>query len=126
MTLIPQRDTQPRANMERLVKWVDKDDTTVTMGILRAPYYIHAVHIHVTEAFDGSGTDTIVVGHSGDTDAFSTATNVESIGVKSPTLGANNGYNGTSYTVDAVLDSTNATTGKALVVLEYWRVPQSP
>lgn len=112
----------------RLQAWITKDSQTVKLGVLKAPYYIARVHVHVTEAFDSDGSDEIRLGDSTDTDRFFTLTDVSSTGVKTPTLGAGNGYNGTSYTVNAqyVNGGSEPTTGKALVIAEFFRVPTSP
>lgn len=91
------------------------------MGVLPAFSYVLRVHIHVTEAFNSDGDDQISVGYDADTDAFATATDVSTTGVKSVTLGTLAGYNATARDVEAyyVNSGTEPTAGKATVVLEY-------
>lgn len=95
------------------------------MGTLPAFSYVLRGHIHVTEAFNSDGTDNISVGYDADTDAFITATNVSTTGVKSVMLGTLAGYNAAARNVEAyyVNGGTEPSTGKATVVLEYVRVP---
>ena len=68
------------------------------------------------------------MGTSGDDDEFFTLTDVSATGVKTPTAGASEGYNDTAKTVIAeyVGQNTDATTGKALVILEYMQVDTEP
>lgn len=98
------------------------------MGALLAGTYLAAAHVHVTEAFNSDGTDTLTVGYDADPDAFVTSVDVSTTGVKSVTLGALSGYNGTARAVEAyyVNSGTEPTTGKALVILEILRVPKQP
>lgn len=112
----------------RLQAWVTKATKTPTMGIIQAPFYFARAHVHVTEAFNSDGTDTLVVGYSTDTDAFVTTVDVSTTGVKSVTLGTLQGYNSTNYTALATYTAggTDPTTGKALVILEFFPVKLSP
>ena len=98
------------------------------MCILPVGAYVMRVHIHVTTAFNDSGTDQIKVGYTGTTEAFATLTDVSSTGVKSVTAGANVGYQTVSVPVNAyyVGQNSNATTGKAIVILEYVLCPPIP
>lgn len=90
-------------------------------------YFVRA-HCHVTQAFNSDGTDEITVGYDADTDAFITAIDVSSTGVKSVTLGALNGYNGTARSVEAyyVNGGSEPSQGKALIILEFFPVPVQP
>lgn len=110
-----------------LVGWLTKDTQTVELGVLRSPRYIMRVHIHCTQAFNSDGTDNITVGYTGTTNAYATATDVATTGVKSVTLGSGVGYDATNRTVTATYANggTEPSTGKALVIVEYLRVPLS-
>lgn len=95
---------------------------TPTLGVLPIGAYVVRVHIHVLTAFNSSGTDTIAVGYSGTVNAYCTATDVSTTGVKSPTLGSGIGYDLTSRTVVATYAQgvADSTTGKAVVIVEYF------
>ncbi len=111
--------------MERLVAWVADDKQTASMGKLPANSVVTTVRIQVTEAFNGSGTDLISVGYSGSATAFATTTDVSTTGIKSPTLGSSAGFNATARDVEAYYTNGGGepTLGKALVILEFYRVP---
>ena len=85
----------------RMQAWITKDSQSVTLGILKTPYYVARVHLDVEEAFDSDAGDEIRLGDSTDPDRFFTLTDVSSTGVKTPTLGVGEGYNSTSFTVVA-------------------------
>jgi len=108
--------------------WVEVADTTITIGTLPVNSYVHAIHLHVTELFNDTGTDQIRLGTSGDDDEFFTLTDVSTTGVKSPVFGVSEGYNSTTKTVVAeyVGQNTDGTTGKAMVILEYMQVDIEP
>ena len=97
------------------------------LGKLPAFSYILNVHVHVVEAFNSDAADTLTVGWTADTDALVTALDVSTTGVKSPTLGANNGYNSSEQEVNAYYTAggSAATTGKAIVLVEFVRVTQA-
>ena len=113
---------------ERLAAWVADDKQTADMGKLPASAVVTNVRIQVTEAFNSDGTDLISVGYSGAATAFTTTTDVATTGIKSVTLGASAGYNATARDVQAYYTNggSEPTTGKALVVLEYYRTPVPP
>jgi len=115
-------------NMGILQSWVTSGTQNPTLGVLQAGSYVKEAFLHVTEAFNSSGTDNISVGYDADTDAFVTNVDVSTTGVKSLTLGALNGYNGTARKVEAyyVNGGTEPSAGKALVILEIDRVPLEP
>lgn len=126
MTLIPLPTTEPARG--RLQAWVTKDAQNPILGILQPGTYFVRAHVHVTEAFNSSGNDTLTVGYDADPDAFITSVDVSSTGVKSVTLGVLQGYNGTARNVEAYYSNsgTEPTTGQALVILEVFRVPPTP
>ncbi len=113
---------------EMLSAWVADDAQNPSLGSLLLYNYVKAVHVHVTEAFDSDGTDLLTVGYDADPDAFATSIDVSTTGVKTVTLGALAGYNGTTRAVEAyyVNGGSEPTAGKALVTLEYYRVPVPP
>lgn len=106
--------------------WVyyTNDGVSRTIGTLPADSYVFDVEIHVTEAFDDTGTDVIEVGWDADNNALSVSQTVELAGVFTPTAGANRGYNSASQTVKAYYNGSNsdAAAGKALVVVRYAQV----
>lgn len=110
---------------ERLAVWVADNAQNPSLGTLPAGSYVSAVTIQVTEGFNSDGTDTISVGYDASQTAFATATDVSSTGIATVTLGSEVGYNATSRAVEAyyVNGGSEPTTGKALVILEYYRVP---
>jgi len=112
--------------IERLAAWVADDKQTADMGKLPANTNVVNVRIQVTENFNGSGSDLISVGYSGAATAFATTTDVSTTGIKSVTLGSSAGYNGTARDVQAYYTNGGGepSTGKALVILEYYRVPE--
>lgn len=116
--------------MGRLEGWVEFGDDAVgiVLGTLPADSYVYDVMIHVTTAFNDSGTDLISVGWDADPDALCTDTDVSTTGVKNPTMGANDGYNSTSRSVEAYYNGANSdmTTGKALVIVLFCQVTTSP
>ena len=106
--------------------WVEYTDAGMypSMGALPANHVVIDTKIHVTEAFNGSGANTIEIGASGDNDAYATATDVSTIGIKDPADGISMGYN-SSATSSAVFglytdSNSDATAGKALVQLFYF------
>ncbi len=120
-----QTEQTPRG---RMVCWVTKDSQNPTLGMLQAGSYFVRAHVHVTEAFNSGGTDLLEVGYDADTDACITSVDVSTTGVKSVTLGALNGYNATARKIEAYYANggSEPTTGKAIVILEIFRVPTSP
>lgn len=113
------------APLERVAGVVRFDSQTVTLGSVPPYAYVTNVRIHVTQAFDSSGTDQIQVGYSGTDNAYATNTDVSTTGVKSPTLGANVGYQSAAHSAVAkyAAGGTAPANGKAVVVVEYFRGP---
>lgn len=124
-TVGPPSDATARG---RMAVWVTKDVQNPVLGILPAGSYVYGAHVHVIQAFNSDGTDGLTVGYDADTDALVTSIDVASTGVKSVTLGALSGYNSVARNVEAyyVNSGTEPTTGKAIVILEFYRVPPSP
>lgn len=112
----------------RMQAWVTAGSQNPVLGILQAGTYFARAHVHVTEAFNSDGTDTLTVGWDSDTDALVTSVDVSTTGVKTLTLGANVGYNGTAHSVEAYYANggSEPTTGKALVILEFFPIPKQP
>lgn len=109
-----------------LQTWLTHSKTNPTLATMRGPFYVVRVSMHVTEAFNG-GTDRITAGWDTDNDSIFTSIDVSSTGIKSLTLGANEGYNGVGQAIEIYFTSdSTATTGKALVILEIFLVPLSP
>jgi len=122
-----QKNIQAMGRLEAWVEYTD-DGTPVTIGTLPADSFVYDIKIHVTTAFNGTGTDLVEVGWSADQDALSTSQDVSSTGVLEPTHGASDGYNSTQRTVTALYTDQNsdASTGKALVVVLYAQVTTEP
>lgn len=119
------REKLSNPNGGQLVGWAADNAQNPTLGVLPADTYVTGVRIHVTEAFNSDGTDLLSVGYDADADAFATDTDVSTTGVKTVTLGALAGYNGTARTVEAyyVNGGTEPTITSALPVVEYSGVP---
>ena len=113
---------------ERLTAWVTSSTQNPTLGILQPGSYVYSVRMHVTQAFNSDGTDNISVGYDGTTNAYCTNTDVSTTGVKTPTLGSGIGYDSTARTVEAYYTNggSEPSAGKALVIVEFFRVPLSP
>ncbi len=130
MTLVsPTTGRLERAPTQRLQAWITKDNQNPVLGILKAPYYIARAHLHVTEAFDSDGSDNIELGDDDDNNRIFTNIDVSSTGVKSVSVASTaSGYNGTSRKIEAYYTNggSEPTQGKALVVLEFFRVPTQP
>ena len=105
--------------------WVTAERQTLLMGHVDRPFYYRGVEVHVTEAFNSDGTDLLIVGDDADDNGFFTSLDVSSTGVKSPTLGAFNGYNGTSRNVKVIYAAggTEPTTGRALIRIDVEPCP---
>lgn len=109
---------------EMIHGWLADDKQEVILGKIPYNVYVARVHIHVTEAFNSDGTDLVTVGWDADPDALATSADVSTTGVKSLTLGANEGFNSTEKTVKAFYSNggSEPTTGKAIVIVEFFRV----
>jgi len=109
--------------LEQISGWVADNLTNPTLGTLPVQAYVINVRVHVTQAFDSDGTDEITVGYDGGVDAFMTALDVSTTGVKATTLGSGVGYSGTARLVEAYYTAGGSapTLGKALVIVEYYR-----
>ena len=107
-------------NIKAYSIWVTHERTNPDLCNIQPPFYILGAHLHVTEAFNSDGTDNISVGYDADTDSVFTNTTCNTTGVKSPTMGSDNGYNGTArnYEVYYTASGSEPSTGRALVILE--------
>lgn len=107
--------------------WITKDKQTLDLGPLRDPRDVVRVHIHVTQAFNSDGSDQISVGHETDDDAYATATDVSSTGIKTPSAGTGVGFDGTERNLIASYanSGTEPTTGKAFIAVEFLPAPPS-
>ncbi|MEO5366367.1 MAG: hypothetical protein H7831_08440 [Magnetococcus sp. WYHC-3] len=108
--------------------WVTYARTSVSLGTMPTDRYLSRAFMHVTQAFNSDGTDLVQVGYTGDADAYATATDVSSTGVKSVTLGTLAGYNGTAHPVEITYTAggSTPTTGKAYACLEFLPTPPAP
>lgn len=115
-------------NPSYISAWVTYSRQTVDLGSIPADTYILRSHVHVTQAFNGSGTDTLTVGSDADPDAILTSVDVSSTGIKSTTLGVSAGYNSSAQPLKIFYTNGGGepTTGAAIVILETVRVPSSP
>lgn len=112
--------------VECLFGWVSHEKQTVQLGVLPYHSYVYNVSIHCTEAFDSDGTDNISVGWATDNIALATATSVATTGVKTVTMGTNEGYNSSTQDIFAyyVNGGSEPTTGKAVVLVWFVRVKE--
>ena len=95
---------------------------TAAVGIIPANSQIVDVILNVTTVANDSGTATVQVGYSGDTDEYLPATNVKALGTTRGTIGTDGTDIGTSdQTVNAIYTAANAdgTTGAATVTVLY-------
>jgi hypothetical protein len=115
-------------SVKRLEGWVTEADQAVTLGDTPADAYFLAAHLHVVEAFNGSGTDLVRCGTGANSENIFADADVSSTGVKTLTLGAMIGYNSAARTIHVTYNNGGGepTTGKALVVLEYCAVTAEP
>jgi hypothetical protein len=119
MTLIDS-PTALQDRPERVAFWLTNSDTSYTGPQIGGPFYFHAAYLDVTTGFDASAA--LTVGDSDDPDGYITSITLTS-GLKSPTKGAYDGYNAGNSTITCAI-SNSPTTGKALVILEFFRVPR--
>lgn len=107
--------------------WVTHSRKTVELPILPPDQYLYRATMHVTEAFNASGTDTVTVGSNADTDGIVTSVDVSTTGIKTCTLGVRAGY-GSAHpcSIFYTYTGTAPTTGKALLILETLKVPTEP
>lgn len=100
----------------------------IAVGTIPANSFIHRVWVHVTELFNDSGTDILIVGIAADPDKFGTALDVSSTGVTEMNAGVGYGYNASSQDVTArySCQNYNVNQGKALVIVEYEIVGAQP
>lgn len=108
--------------------WLTSGTQNVVLGVLPIAAYVARVHIHCTTAFNAGGTDEIRVGYDSDEDAYATLTDVSTTGVKTVTLGTGIGYDTTARQVEAyyVNGGAEPTTGRGLVIVEYFLGPVVP
>ncbi len=125
MTVDPRTGDQSVIPGGKIAVWVDHNTTEKTLGIDRSPSFFYNAYVHVTEAFDGSG-QTIIVGDDNDDDGYVQSVSVSTTGYKSVTIGAYKGYNSSSKTIKLNYQGTGSTQGKAIVILEFYKVPPSP
>ena len=95
---------------------------TTAVGIIPANSQIVDVILNVTTVANDSGTATVQVGYTGDTDEYLPATNVKALATTRGTIGADGTDIGTSdQTVNAIYTAANAdgTTGAATVTVLY-------
>ena len=111
-----------------ILGWVTSGQQNPILGILPAASYVVRASLHVTVAFDSDGTDNIQCGYDADNDSIFTNTLVNTTGIKTVTLGAEAGYNGTARSIEAYYTNSGSepTVGKAIVVIEFFLVPTSP
>jgi len=115
----------PSAVPNQLIGWIGYGNSSISLGTIRSDFYLKNIRLQVTELFNDSGTDTITVGTDTDEDAYMTSEDVSSAGIKSITLGTDNGFNSTRAEVKVFYNGQNsdATTGKALIIFEFTPVP---
>lgn len=112
--------------VEAISGWVADDLQTADIGRIPDNCTVIGAQLHVTEAFDSDGTDQIECGWTADQNAIFTLTDVSTTGVKSLTLGVNEGFNSTQQDVQAYYANggSEPTTGKALVTVWFVRTEE--
>lgn len=111
-----------------ITAWITSGRQTVDLGKLPSDTYIMRAHCHVTQAFNGSGTDTVTIGNDVDPDAIATSVDVSTTGIKSVTLGVNAGYNSLAQQLKIYYANGGGepSAGAALFIIETAKVPDSP
>lgn len=114
------------APMERLTAWVYFNGQNPRLGILPMHSYVVGFRLQVSTAFDSDGTDLISCGYDAATTAIFTGTDVSTTGVKAPTAGTLVGYNSVERDLEVYYTpgGSQPTVGKAIVVVEFYRVNQ--
>lgn len=116
------RIVNTEALREAIHGWVADDRATALLGTLPPFSYVVGLHVQVTEAFNSDGTDFLTIGWDADPNALMDDLDVSATGVLAPVLlsvgtGAEKDIKA-YYTAGG----SAATTGKAIVILEYIRV----
>lgn len=109
--------------------WLADDSTSVTGLTIPAPHIVWEILAVVHEAFDSDGTDLAEVGRTGDTDAYATAFDVSTTGVKTPSAGAELGVVSTTareLVASYAAGGSAATTGKLVIGVDYQLLPAVP
>ncbi len=111
-----------------LVGFVSVSRQSLNLGFLRTPHKVLRAHVEVVEAFNSNGSDLLVVGNSGNADAYVESVDVSTIGIKSVVLGSEVGYDDTPFDVTAVYTAGGSapTTGAAIIILEIMLCPRQP
>lgn len=114
------------APMERLTAWVYFNGQNPRLGVLPQHSYVSAFRLQVTTAFDSDGTDLISCGYDAAPTVIFTGTDVSTTGVKAPTAGTLVGYNSVERDLEVYYTpgGSQPTVGKAIVVVEFYRVNQ--
>ena len=95
---------------------------TSTIGIIPANSQIVDVILNVTTVANDSGTATVQVGHSGDTDEYLPATNVKALATTRGTIqtdGTDIGSSDQTVTATYTAGNGDGTTGAATVTVLY-------
>ncbi len=101
---------------------ITNPNSEVVLGSFAPNFWVWGADVHVTEAFNG-GSDALTIGHSADNDAYATTVDLSTTGVTSLDIG---GIDDTARIPTAYYTaSSTPTTGKALIILKYFRTPNS-
>ena len=95
---------------------------TANVGVIPANSQIVDVILNVTTVANDSGTATVQVGHSGDTDEYLPATNVKALATTRGTIqtdGTDIGSSDQTVTATYTAGSADGTTGAATVTVLY-------
>lgn len=110
--------------------WVTHDNPNPSLGTIPAGSYYMRAHLDITEEFDAGGNDdAITVGYDVDPDSLVTSIVIDGLtGVQPLTLGTDNGYISVARAAEVYYTYTGGdpTQGKALVKIEFQRVPTEP
>lgn len=104
------------SDVQYMSAWVLDDDQTVTLGTLPAYHTVLGVQsVHVTEAFNSDGTDTLQVGIQGvSADAYLKAIDVSSTGTKLVPLTGSKTWDAGNIADGNMTSTTVTVTGAAL------------
>lgn len=117
------------ATLATLQAWITYSNASITLGSIPPNAYFSSITLHVTEAFNAVSSNNISLGtDTSNKQVLGTNTACNTTGIKTVTLGTSIGYTGIARPIIIYYTQTGtaATTGKALVIVEYYLTPTSP
>ena len=106
--------------------WIDYTDTYISLGDIPKNIVLNRVEIFVTEDFNAGTNNYISVGNSTSATAYTANQDVSSAGRYEPTYNQNIITTANNFRVTYTQSGSTATTGRALVVIEFTPIQASP